>query len=71
VVRAASISGKQPGKHVPAATDTNAAIEERCFVCAACREFITMAAGALSELSSAREAVEKEPERLKLKNLHC
>jgi hypothetical protein len=31
VVRAAAVSGQQLGKHVPAAMDTNAAIEERCF----------------------------------------
>jgi hypothetical protein len=35
------VSGQRLGKHVPAATDTNATIEELCFVCGPCRNIIT------------------------------
>jgi hypothetical protein len=50
------VSGKQLGKDVPDATNTYATIEELCFLCGPCREVITRSVGAMSELSSAREA---------------
>jgi hypothetical protein len=34
------VSGQRLGKHVPAATDTNATIEEPCFLCGPCRGVI-------------------------------
>jgi hypothetical protein len=75
VISTSAVSEQQLGKHVPAATDTNATIVERYFLIGPCREVITRTVGATnsvdSELSSAREAVKTEPERMKLKNLHC
>jgi hypothetical protein len=47
VVRAAAVSGQHLGKHVPVAMDTNATIEERCFLCGPCREVITRTVGAM------------------------
>jgi hypothetical protein len=41
VVRAVTISGQQLSKHIPAATDTNAAIEEQCFLCGPCQDVIS------------------------------
>jgi hypothetical protein len=32
-----AVSGQRLGKHVTAATDTNATREELCFLCSACR----------------------------------
>jgi hypothetical protein len=49
-------SGQQLGKHVPAAMNMHAKIEERRFLCGPCREVISRAVGAMCELSSAREA---------------
>jgi hypothetical protein len=34
-----AVSGQRFGTHVPAATDTNATIEELCCLCASCRCF--------------------------------
>jgi hypothetical protein len=51
-----AISEQQLRKHVPAATNTQAAVEERCFLCGPCREIIPRTVGAMSGLSSAREA---------------
>jgi hypothetical protein len=48
LVRAAAVSEQQLGKHVPAATDRNATIEERRFLCGPCREVITRTVGAMS-----------------------
>jgi hypothetical protein len=42
------ISRQRVGKHVPAATDTNATIEERCFLCRPCRGVIARTVGAMS-----------------------
>jgi hypothetical protein len=50
VVRAAAFSGQQLGKHVPAATDTNSTIEERCFLCGLCRDVIARTVGAMSSV---------------------
>jgi hypothetical protein len=41
MIRAAAIPGQRVGKHVPAMTDTNATIEERCFVCGPCRDIMS------------------------------
>jgi hypothetical protein len=40
VVCAAAVSAQQLGKHVPATVDTNATIEERCFMWPALRPFL-------------------------------
>jgi hypothetical protein len=50
VVRAEAASGLRFGKHDPAATDTNATIEERCFLCDLCREVITRTDSAMSSV---------------------
>jgi hypothetical protein len=42
------ISGQQLCKHTPAATDTNATLEEWCFLCGWCQEVKTMTAGAIT-----------------------
>jgi hypothetical protein len=52
-----SVPGQLFGKHVPAAKNTHATIEERCSLCGPCREVITRTAGAMSQLRSAWEAV--------------
>jgi hypothetical protein len=44
-------SGQELGKHVPAAKNTHATIEELCFLCGPCREVITRTASAMSQLS--------------------
>jgi hypothetical protein len=36
-----AVSGQRLGKHIPAATDTNATIEELCFICGPCRDIIS------------------------------
>jgi hypothetical protein len=72
------------GKHVPAATNMQATIEERYFLCDPSRDVITRTAGAMrGELSSAREPEKNgaifhltvqlwaTTQALKLKNLHC
>jgi hypothetical protein len=33
-----AVSEQRLGKHVPAATDTNATIGELCFICGTCRD---------------------------------
>jgi hypothetical protein len=50
VVRTAAVSGQCLGKHVPVATNTNAAIEEWCILCGFCQDIITRAAGAVSSV---------------------
>jgi hypothetical protein len=50
LVRAVVVSGQQLGKYIPAATDMNATIEERCFLGGLYREVITRAAGAMSSI---------------------
>jgi uncharacterized CHY-type Zn-finger protein len=35
------ISGQQLSKHIPAATNLHATIEERCFLCGPCQEVVT------------------------------
>jgi hypothetical protein len=72
VVCAAVASGQRLGKHVSAATDTNPTTEVRRFLCGPCGDVISKGQSLVdSELSSAREAVKMEPERVKVKNLHC
>jgi hypothetical protein len=41
VASAAAVSGQRLGKHFPAETDTNTAIEERCFLCGPRRDVIS------------------------------
>jgi hypothetical protein len=36
-----AVSGKRLDKHFPEATDTNATIEELCFLCSPCRDFMS------------------------------
>jgi hypothetical protein len=50
LAHSAVISGQQILENVPAATDTKAAIEERCFLCCLCREMITRTVGAMSSV---------------------
>jgi hypothetical protein len=45
-----TVSRQLLGKHVPAATDTNATIEERCFLCGQCQEVITRIVGPISSI---------------------
>jgi hypothetical protein len=72
VGRDAVVSGQRLSKHVPAATDTNPTTEGRCFLCGPCRDVISKGQSSVdSELSSVWVAVKIEPERVKLKNLHC
>jgi hypothetical protein len=61
--------GQRHGRHVSTATDTNATIEERCFVCGPCRDFIRKGQG-YSLVSSVRESVKRGLERVKLKYFH-
>jgi hypothetical protein len=76
VVSAAALSEQWLGKNVTAAMNTNTAIEERYFLYGPCRDVIRKGLN-LIEMSfntgsrSAWEAVKIEPERVKLKNLHC
>jgi hypothetical protein len=70
----ATVSVQRLGKHVPAATNTYATIElllqMSCFYMV--RAEMLQARNKVGwELSSAWEAVKIEPERVKLKNLHC
>jgi hypothetical protein len=44
------VSGQQLGKHIPAAMDTDATLEEWCFLCGLCQEVITMTAVAMSSV---------------------
>jgi hypothetical protein len=37
----AAVSGQQLGKQISAATDTNARVEERCFLCGPFRDVIS------------------------------
>jgi hypothetical protein len=41
VIGAAAVSGQHLGNYVTTATDTNATINERCFLCGSCREVVT------------------------------
>jgi hypothetical protein len=41
VDRATAIFGQRCGKHVPTATDINATVEERCFLCYPYRDVIS------------------------------
>jgi hypothetical protein len=36
-----AVSGQRLGKHVPAATGTNATVEELCFLCGPCRDIVS------------------------------
>jgi hypothetical protein len=63
-----AVSGQRLGKQYPASTDTNITIEEPCFLCGQCGNVISKDK---VQLSSVWEAVKIEPERVKLKNLHC
>jgi hypothetical protein len=60
------VSGQSLGKHVLAATVTHPTGETVCGLRGPRREFRQTV-----QLSSAREAEKIEPERVKLKNLHC
>jgi hypothetical protein len=70
VVCPATVSRQRLGKQVPAATDTNAVIEERCFMWSVlrCYKQGTKLVDGSVHLSSARDAVNIGPERVKLKN---
>jgi hypothetical protein len=48
----ATVSEKRLGKHVPAATNTHATIEERCLLCGPCRYVMTRIVGAMSSVVS-------------------
>jgi hypothetical protein len=41
LIRDEAVSGQRFCKHVPVATDRNATIEERCFLCGPCRDVIS------------------------------
>jgi hypothetical protein len=69
VVRAGTVYGQRLGKHVHAATDTNATIEERCLLCGPCRDVINKGKSKSIQLRSVPKAVKKGLERVKLKNL--
>jgi hypothetical protein len=58
-----SVSRQRLGKHVPAAKDTIATIEELCFLCGPCRDVISKGQGQFV-VSSVRESVKRglEPE---------
>jgi hypothetical protein len=74
VVRSADISGQRLGKHVPAVMDTNATIEERCFLCGPCRDVITRTVWAFSSVdNSVVSSISQRPTAWaeKLKNFHC
>jgi hypothetical protein len=43
------VSGQQLSKHVPAATDMNATIEELCFLCGLCQDVIRKGQGQFSQ----------------------
>jgi hypothetical protein len=45
-----AVSGQLLGNHVPAAKDTNATTEERCFLCGPCRDVITRRTGVMSSV---------------------
>jgi hypothetical protein len=45
-----TVSGQRLGKHVPAATDMNATIEELCFLWGQCRDFISKRQGQFNQL---------------------
>jgi hypothetical protein len=40
-----AVSGQWFGKHIPRVTDTNVTIEELCFLCGMCRDFISKGQG--------------------------
>lgn len=50
MISAAAVSGQHLGKHVTAATDTNATIKERCYLCGPCRKVITRTVKARSSV---------------------
>jgi hypothetical protein len=52
VVRAAAVSGQRLGKHVPMEMDTNATIEEQCFLCGPCQDDITRPFGVICSVVS-------------------
>jgi hypothetical protein len=49
-VACTAVSGQRLGNQVPAAKDTNATIEERCFLRGSCRDVITRTVGAMSSV---------------------
>jgi hypothetical protein len=51
VVRSTAVSGQKLGEYVPAETDTNATIGERCFLCGPCRGIMTRTVGAMSSVT--------------------
>jgi hypothetical protein len=51
-----TVTSQRLGKHVRAATNADATIEDRRFLCGPCREVITRTIRARSQLNSAREA---------------
>jgi hypothetical protein len=63
-----TVSGQWLGKHVPAAKDTSATIEELCFLCSPCQH-ITSKDKRIGFLK--REAAKRGPESVELKNLRC
>jgi hypothetical protein len=44
------VSRQQLGKHVPAARERKATIEERCFLCDPCREVINRTVGPMTSV---------------------
>jgi hypothetical protein len=65
-----AVFGQWLGEHVPAAADTNATIEELCFLCGPCRDVISKGQGQ-SLVTSLWESVKRGLEGVKLKTLHC
>jgi hypothetical protein len=65
-----AISGLRLNKHVPAATNTKATIEELCFQSGPCRDFISKGQG-YSLVSSVGESEMRGSELVKLNILHC
>jgi hypothetical protein len=53
-----AVSGQRVGKHFPAATDTKATIEERCFLCGSCRDVLSEGQGQFSQFCM-RESVKR------------
>jgi hypothetical protein len=67
-VACTAVSGQRLCKHVPAAKDTNATMEERCFLCGPCSDVISRAVGTMSSVVEYQPAgndvsteVEKSP----------
>jgi hypothetical protein len=64
-----AVSGQRLGKHDPAATDTNATIEDLCFLYGLCSDFISKGQGQ-GLVNSVRESVREELS-WRQRNNHC